>query len=305
MGSGLYEELFAAVVSLINRSFSSQHLSMASIAVVDTPGFHNPRHQRGERAATFEELCHNYVHERLQALFYEKTFVSEMERYREENVEVSFDLPERSPLATLSIIDLGSSQGLRSRGFPSTTVTPPPRLVAGPDRDAVKELVWPRWRAPLPCRAVAGLEGRSQAVLHRNACIRKTFASSFAAVKKRSVCAQLKLQADALMNLLRRSQLHFVHCLLPGTGMEGPVPRPPTPPDAALRLDVPTLRAQLEGTQLLDALRLHRIGYADRLLLTQFRRRFQILAPDVMKKHTSAYEVPDESKGFQIIHSSR
>lgn len=56
---------------------------MASIAVVDTPGFHNPRHRRGERAATFEELCHNYVHERLQALFYEKTFVSEMERYRE------------------------------------------------------------------------------------------------------------------------------------------------------------------------------------------------------------------------------
>ena len=37
-------------------------------------------------------------------------------------------------------------------------------------------------------------------------------------------------------------------------------------------------------------------GYADRLLLTQFRRRFQVLAPDVMKKYTSAYEVPDESK---------
>lgn len=62
------------------------------------------------------------------------------------------------------------------------------------------------------------------------------------------------------MNLLRRSQLHFVHCFLPGGGSEGPVPRPPAPPDAALRLDVPTLQAQLEGSQLLDALRLHRIG---------------------------------------------
>ncbi|NXJ60582.1 MY18B protein, partial [Rostratula benghalensis] len=379
MGSGLYEELFAAVVSLINRSFSSQHLSMASIMVVDTPGFHNPRHQRGERAATFEELCHNYVHERLQALFYEKTFVSEMERYREENVEVSFDLPERSPLATLSVIDLSSSQPQVLPGSPGADrrgllwILEEEVLIPGSgdgtafDRlcsyfstkeeeegaghmrrceqalhfelchqlgtdpvrydfrgwvskaklnlsaqnaiqvlerskvDAVKELVWARSRAPLPCRAVAGLEGHSQAVLHRNACIRKTFASSFAAVKKRSVCAQLKLQADALMNLLRRSQLHFVHCFLPGTGMEGPVPRPPAPPDAALRLDVPTLRAQLEGTQLLDALRLHRIGYADRLLLPQFRRRFQILAPDVMKKHTSAYEVPDESKAIEEL----
>ncbi|XP_069727485.1 unconventional myosin-XVIIIb isoform X2 [Phaenicophaeus curvirostris] len=380
MASGLYEELFAAVVSLINRSFSSQHLSMASIAVVDTPGFHNPRHQRAERAATFEELCHNYVHERLQALFYEKTFVLEMERYREENVEVSFDLPERSPLATLSIIDLGCSQPQTLPGSPGADrrgllwildeeVLIPgsgdgaafDRLCSyfatkGPDQDGdaymrrceqalhfeishqlgtdpvrydltgwvskaklnlsaqnaiqvlqrskvatVKELVLPRSRVPLACRAVAGLEGRSQAVLHRNGCVRKTFASSFAAVRKRSVCAQLKLQVDALMNLLRRSQLHFVHCFLPGTGMERSDPQPPAPPDAALRLDVPALRAQLEASQLLDALRLHRIGYADRLLLTQFRRRFQVLAPDVMKKYTSAYELPDESKAIEEL----
>uniref|UniRef100_A0A8C3P058 Myosin XVIIIB n=1 Tax=Cyanoderma ruficeps TaxID=181631 RepID=A0A8C3P058_9PASS len=380
MASGLYEELFAAVVSLINRSFSSQHLSMASISVVDTPGFQSPRQQRSERAATFEELCHNYVQERLQGLFYEKTFLGEMERYREENVEVSFDLPERSPLATLSIIDLSCSQpqvlpgspGAARRGLlwildeevlipGSGDGTAFERLCSyfatrGPEQEgeghlrrceqtlhfeichqlgtapvrydltgwvskakfnlsaqnaiqvlqnstvgAVRELVQPRARAPLSCRALAGLEGRSQAALHRNACLRKTFASSFAAVRKRSVCAQIKLQADALTNLLRRSQLHFVHCLLPGMGQEGPVPRPPAPPDAAPQLDVVALRTQLEGTQLLDALRLHRVGYSDRLLLTQFRRRFQVLAPEVMKKHNSAYEVPDESKALEEL----
>uniref|UniRef100_A0A8B9TRK7 Myosin motor domain-containing protein n=1 Tax=Anas platyrhynchos TaxID=8839 RepID=A0A8B9TRK7_ANAPL len=359
MAAGLYEELFAALVSLINRSFSSQHLSMGSIAVVDTPGFHNPRHHGGERAATFEELCHNYVHERLQALFYEKTFVSEMERYKEENVEVSFDLPEHSPLATLSIIDLNSSQvlpgslGADRRGLlwildeevlvpgsgdsaafdrlcsyfapkelpggdemceqelhfeiPHQLGTDPVRYdLAGwvgkaklnlsaenasqllqQSRLAVQELVLPRRRAPRGCRAVAGLEGCSQAALQRSACIRKTFASSLAAVRKRSVCAQLKLQADALTSLLRRSQLHFIHCLVPGAAADGGDP---------LALDMPSLRAQLGGTQLLDALRLRRTGYADRMLLTQFRRRFQVLAPAVMKKHTSAYEVPDESK---------
>ncbi|XP_058278750.1 unconventional myosin-XVIIIb isoform X1 [Hirundo rustica] len=380
MAAGLYEELFAAVVSLINRSFSSQHLSMASIAVVDTPGFQSPRQQRGERAATFEELCHNYVQERLQGLFYEKTFLREMERYREENVEVSFDLPERSPLATLSIIDLSCSQpqvlpgspGAARRGLlwildeevlipGSGDGTAFERLCSyfatkGPDQEgegqlrrceqtlhfeichqlgtapvrydltgwvskakfnlsaqnaiqvlqnstvaAVRELVQPRAGAPLSCRALAGLEGRSQAALHRNACLRKTFASSFAAVRKRSVCAQIKLQADALTNLLRRAQLHFVHCLLPGMGQEGPVPWPPAPPDAAPQLDVVALRTQLEGTQLLDALRLHRVGYSDRLLLTQFRRRFQVLAPEVMKKHNSAYEVPDESKAIEEL----
>ncbi|NXK92676.1 MY18B protein, partial [Formicarius rufipectus] len=379
MASGLYEELFGAVVSLINRSFSSQHLSMASIAVVDTPGFQNPRHQRAERAATFEELCHNYVHERLQGLFYEKTFILEMERYREENVEVSFDLPERSPLATLSIIDLSCSQHPQVLpGSPradcqgllwildeevlipgSGDSTAFDRLCSsfatkGPDQDgdghlrrceqalhfelshqlgtdpvrydltgwvskakfnlsaqnatqvlqhssvpAVRMLA--QRRALLSCRALAGLDGRSQAALHRNSCLRKSFASSFAAVRKRAVCAQIKLQADALTNLLRRSQLHFVHCLLPGTESEGPVPCAPALPDTAPQLDVVALRAQLEGTQLLDALRLHRVGYTDRLLLTQFRRRFQVLAPEVMKKHTSAYEVPDESKAIEEL----
>ncbi|XP_074410445.1 unconventional myosin-XVIIIb isoform X2 [Zonotrichia albicollis] len=380
MASGLYEELFAAVVSLINRSFSSQHLSMGSISIVDTPGFQSPRQQRRERAATFEELCHNYVQERLQGLFYEKTFLREIERYREENVEVSFDLPERSPLATLSIIDLSCSQpqvlkgstGDARRGLlwilDEEVLVPGSgdgtaferlcsyfatkashqdgeghlrrceqmlhfeichQLGTAPVRydltgwvskakfnlsaqnaiqvlqnstvSAVRELVRARAEAPLCCPALAGLEGRSQANLHRNACLRKTFASSLAAVRKRSVCAQIKLQADALTNLLRRSQLHFVHCLLPGMGGEGSVPRPPAPPDAAPELDVVALRTQLEGTQLLDALRLHRVGYSDRLLLTQFRRRFQVLAPEVMKKHNSAYEVPDESKAIEEL----
>ena len=34
-------------------------------------------------AGTFEELCRNYVHERLQLLFYQRTFVSALERFRE------------------------------------------------------------------------------------------------------------------------------------------------------------------------------------------------------------------------------
>lgn len=41
---------------------------------------------------------------------------------------------------------------------------------------------------------------------------------------------------------------------------------------------------------------LHLAGYADRMPLTQFRRRFQVLAQPVMKKYTSAYETTDEEK---------
>lgn len=65
---------------------------------------------------------------------------------------------------------------------------------------------------------------------------------------------------DALSNLLKRSRIHFLHCLDPGTPQE---PQPPTEASGAapgLAWDVPALRAQLSGSLILEALRLHRIG---------------------------------------------
>ncbi len=61
---------------------SSQH-SLCSLLIVDTPGFQNPKFAKRDRGATFEELCHNYTQERLQTLFHERTFVQELERYKE------------------------------------------------------------------------------------------------------------------------------------------------------------------------------------------------------------------------------
>lgn len=67
---------------LLRALKSSQH-SLCSLLIVDTPGFQNPRLAQQQRGATFEELCHNYTQERLQTLFHERTFVREMERYKE------------------------------------------------------------------------------------------------------------------------------------------------------------------------------------------------------------------------------
>ncbi|XP_013916652.1 PREDICTED: unconventional myosin-XVIIIb [Thamnophis sirtalis] len=382
MAAGLYEEVFAAGVMLVNRSFSSSQLSMASLMVVDTPGFLSPRHQQRERAATFEEFCHNYGQERLQGLFYKTTLESEVGRYREENVEVPFLLPELSPAATVALVDQSPSQMLLSSGGPSEDpqgllwILEEEALVQGSsdsralDRlcsafgkegkaggekpgvlrrceqplqfevahrlgkdpvrydatgwvgkakwnlsvqnaiqllqqskiGALRKVFLPRAHVPLLCRSVAGWEGHSHQALQRIGCLRKTFSGSWAAVKKRSVCAQIKLQLDALSNLLKRSRIHFLHCLDPGTP---PEPQPPTTgtteaaPGPAW--DVPALRAQLSGSLILEALRLHRIGYADRMELVQFRRRFQGLAQPEMKKFTSAYEMTDEKKALEEL----
>ncbi|KAM3938083.1 unconventional myosin-XVIIIb [Leptodactylus fuscus] len=386
MAAGLYEELFAAIVSLINRSLSSTLLTLASIMVVDIPGFHNPRHQKKERAATFEEMCNNYIQERLQCLSYKRTFSAPLERFNAENIEVAFEMPEESPFNIVPVIDQTSTQinlqasnqmeekkGLlwildeevliqgstddnvinrlcsyyELKGEDKQDHAPLRRceqplqfeilhhLGKDPVRydasnwinkaklnlsaenavqvlqqskiDYLKDLFLPRTKFPLICRSVAGMEGKSQQAMQRVSCVRKTFASSFAAVKRKSVCAQIKLQTDALMNLLKRSQIHFVHCLVPRLGMDGTECKSSQlcrgtagdPINAAI--DVPTVRIQLAGAQLLDAIRLCRIGYTDRMGLTEFRLRFQVLASQVMKKYISTYEPVDERKAVEEL----
>lgn len=69
--------------------------------------------------------------------------------------------------------------------------------------------------------------------------------------------------------MLSRSQLHFIHCLVP-TSVESKTgqgtPSPPQPggdqggTNKPLALDIPALRVQLAGCHILEALRLHRAG---------------------------------------------
>ena len=54
---------------------------MASVTIVDAPGFRNPVHCGRSSGATFEDLCHNYVQERLQLLFHETVFTSKQDLY--------------------------------------------------------------------------------------------------------------------------------------------------------------------------------------------------------------------------------
>lgn len=74
-----------------------------------------------------------------------------------------------------------------------------------------------------------------------------------------SLCLQ-----DALIDMVRRSKVHFVHCLLPkGESVGGSDPRVPhgeSSDSGLMTLDVGLLRAQLRGSKLLDALRIYRQG---------------------------------------------
>uniref|UniRef100_A0A8C4TF98 Myosin XVIIIB n=1 Tax=Erpetoichthys calabaricus TaxID=27687 RepID=A0A8C4TF98_ERPCA len=375
---GLYAELFNAVISLINRSVSSKQLALASIIVVDTPGFLNPRHGGRERAACFEELCHNYVQERLQAFYHHKTFVEPLERYQEENVSVQLDIPECSPDKVVSVIDqtvmqvkpLSAASADKPRGLlwvleeevltpgSSETVvlsrladyyskqpnggegTPALRQCEQPlqcevahqlgldpvrydlsgwfskvkpnlstinSTQILQESSIPLLRSlftghskVLPvCRSVAGLEGTSQQVMHRAGCVRRTFSGNLAAARRHSACALIKFQADALINLIKKSSTVFLHCFVPHVPEENLRHKVlGTETGSQFCFDIPMLRTQLRAGQILEALQFYRMGKSGSVfrLATDFRRRFQALAPCIMKMYSSVFETPNEKK---------
>lgn len=55
--------------------------SVTSIHVLDPPGFQNPASVGKTDGALFDDLCHNYEHERLQKFFHDTVFAAQMERY--------------------------------------------------------------------------------------------------------------------------------------------------------------------------------------------------------------------------------
>lgn len=68
-------------VCFVCRALSSQQLTLATVMVVDTPGLRSPRHSAEERGASWSELCHNYLQERLLEHYHTHTFTHTLERY--------------------------------------------------------------------------------------------------------------------------------------------------------------------------------------------------------------------------------
>ncbi|KAE8743557.1 hypothetical protein FOCC_FOCC010804, partial [Frankliniella occidentalis] len=84
---GLYAEVFGAVGALINRSLSSQSNTVVSLLLLDCPGLQNPASCGNQVGATFYDLCHNYLAERLQLLFHHAELVTPRDRYSQEGIE--------------------------------------------------------------------------------------------------------------------------------------------------------------------------------------------------------------------------
>ncbi|XP_029817146.1 unconventional myosin-XVIIIa [Manacus vitellinus] len=276
MASGLYSELFTLLISLLNRALKSSQHSVCSVTVVDTPGAQNPELAGQSRGATFEELCHNYAQERLQLLFHQRTFARELERYKEENIELTLADAEPGSSGSVAAVDQSSHQAL-VRSLART--------------DEARGLLW------LLEEEALQPGGNEDTLLER-------LFSYYGPQEGGKKGHNPLLPSDKPRHFLlgHSSGTNWVE--YDATGWLSYVKHNPASQNASVLLQesqkkvISSLFAGRGGSALVLS------GYPDHMVFAEFRRRFDVLAPHLTKKHGRNYIVVDEKRAVEELLES-
>lgn len=108
--------------------------------------------------------------------------------------------------------------------------------------------------------------------LRRVSSIRRSFGS--VSSKRNSSMLQIKLTVDGLIDTLRRTNTHFIHCFT-SQSLEK---------SEDTFIDIPQLSSQVRGTLIIEAARLHRNGFPENIPIDEFVRRYGLLSSEVSKE---------------------
>ncbi|OAD73612.1 hypothetical protein PHYBLDRAFT_71839 [Phycomyces blakesleeanus NRRL 1555(-)] len=315
LAKALYERNFAALVERINKAIDAQKSidKIGFIGVLDIAGFEI------FEVNSFEQLCINYTNEKLQQFFNHSMFELEQEEYQKEKIEWSYidfgldlqptiDLIEKTnakecvaPRGTDSrflekldkVWDSGDpEQKYKSTRFKDGFVV---KHYAGDveycttgwidkNKDPLNEDIT-RLLARSTNRYVASLfedylednDESSIGNLYANrgsGRVRSTL--TLLKLRKgggsfRTVGQRHKQQLLSLMNTLYMTHPHFVRCIVPNhRKRSGEI-------QTKLVLD------QLRCNGVLEGIRICRTGYPNRLSFADFRKRYEILCPNLLK----------------------
>ncbi|GIZ03544.1 unconventional myosin-XVIIIa [Caerostris extrusa] len=345
MVTGLYTEVFSAVIYLVNRAINGSGRSMASIHILDGPGFQNPATCGRIMGASLEDLCHNYCQERLQSYFHDSTFLTQQERYVQRGLLWLLDeeslFPGASEKTFLDKLFTNYSgkdyQQLIRKGPYNHQFTiqhfhgtnPVVYSVSGwlrnsREHPAARQVIFLLQESQnieiclifagmykstfSSSRGVYGTSGSNSlhidggSTLRRSSSMRRAQGVTAAGMKRRSFPLQVKYIMDVLVDLLKRTNTQFVQCFLPrhNAGLSDGHLSPLTSkiPRAEEILNIPLLRSQVRGFQVLDTVRVHKQGFPENLMYSEFRRRFEILAAI---EHRVASPVYDERQAVEHL----
>lgn len=304
MSKSIYDRMFKWLVSRINKQLDTKNKRQFFIGVLDIAGFEIFEFN------TFEQLCINYTNERLQQFFNHHMFVLEQEIYKKEGINWDFidfgmdlaaciELIEK-PMGILSILEeecmfpkasdktfleklYGNHLG-KSPNFSKPKAGKKSKFEAhfelkhyagsvgynidgwlGKNKDPInqtvvdlfkesKELLIPVFFAE-PKDDAAGGGGAKK----------KKKGSGF-----QTISGTHKESLNKLMANLKTTHPHFVRCIIPNENKESGMI------DAALVLN------QLQCNGVLEGIRICRKGFPNRIIYSEFKQRYSILAPNAI-----------------------
>ncbi|KAI0226608.1 class II myosin [Massospora cicadina] len=295
LARALYERMFGMLVEWINAAMERPSEKSTFIGVLDIAGFEI------FEVNSFEQLCINYNNEKLQQFFNHHMFKREQEEYLREGIDWKFidfgldlqptiDLIEKSnPIGILSCLD---EECVMPKATDKTFVE---KLTALWKDNSDKFGALKFHNGFMLKHYASNVEYRTEGWLDKNSdplnenitrllahsserYIAALFADylhapSFTGLSRtkrgvfRTVGQRHKEQLTLLMSQLHATEPHFVRCILPNQEKR------PGKINTKLVLD------QLRCNGVLEGIRICRAGFPNRLPFSEFRQRYEILAP--------------------------
>ncbi|XP_041362744.1 myosin heavy chain, striated muscle-like isoform X1 [Gigantopelta aegis] len=302
LAKSLYDRMFKALVIRINKSLDTKNKRQFFIGVLDIAGFEIFDFN------SFEQLCINYTNERLQQFFNHHMFILEQEEYKKEGIEWEFidfgmdlqaciDLIER-PMGLLSILEeecmfpKASDKTFQEKLFANHMGKTPNFMkpVKGTKGAANGHFALKHYAGLVPYNIIGWLDKNkdplNETVVDLLAHSKEKFVQTLFApseempdveVKRRKKGASFmtvshmhRESLNKLMKNLYSTHPHFVRCIIPNEF------KTPGLIDAHLVLH------QLRCNGVLEGIRICRKGFPNRIIYSEFKQRYSILAPNAI-----------------------
>ncbi|XP_071106405.1 myosin heavy chain, striated muscle-like isoform X1 [Haliotis cracherodii] len=301
LAKSLYDRMFKWLVLRVNITLDTKKPRQFFIGVLDIAGFEIFDFN------SFEQLCINYTNERLQQFFNHHMFVLEQEEYKKEGIQWEFidfgmdlqaciELIEK-PMGLLSILEeecmfpKASDKTFKDKlytnhmGKSPNFLKPDKKLKGGAHGDFCLK----HYAGTVPYNITGWLEKNKDPINEtvvellshsKESLVQTLFPAAAPAEggggkKKKSsafqtISATHRESLNKLMKNLYSTHPHFVRCIIPNELKQ------PGLIDAALVLH------QLQCNGVLEGIRICRKGFPSRVIYSEFKQRYSILAPNAI-----------------------
>jgi len=304
LSKSIYYRMFCWLVERVNVTLDVKAKRQYFIGVLDIAGFEIFDFNG------FEQLCINYTNERLQQFFNHHMFVLEQEEYKKEGIQWEFidfgmdlqaciDLIEK-PMGILSILEeecivpKATDKTFVEKLYNNHLGKHPQFGKPKPSKGkAEANFEIHHYAGSVPYTATSWLEKNKDPI---NTTVATLFSKSkntmlshlFADVAEeegsgragkgkkggsmQTISAIHREQLNKLMTNLKQTHPHFVRCIIPNEIKTGGV------------LDSHLVLHQLHCNGVLEGIRICRKGFPNRLIYSEFKQRYSILAPNAIPK---------------------